>query len=242
MGAGSPVDHIVLDWLTLQSISRRLDLVDGSEPKDFHVGRPEELFIVSGVDQPVLDLPDRALHVADKLAAVARLQLADLRLVVEHRILKDLLDVLIADLGRVLARRPQMLPTVHREIDLRVSKVFRLVVREQENGAVSHTSSHLSPIPALLFTAYNTFVEIDARYNFFAYRDAVFLFQSVGYAWNIRKCGSASGIFATLQGRTTVDTLHVLLVELLYLHLIFVCLIRVWWEGHLCLVELIEHH
>ena len=161
---------------------------------------------------------------------------------VEHRVLKDLLDVLIADLRRVLARRPQMLPAVHREIDLSVSKVFRLVIREQENGTVSHTSSHLSPIPALLFTAYNTFVKIDARYNFFAHRYALFLFQSVSYAWYIRKCGNATSIFATLHSRTTVDTLHVLLVELLNFHLILVGLVRVWWEGHLCLVKFIEHH
>ena len=36
--------------------------------------------------------------------------------------------------------------------------------------------------------------------------------------------------------------MHVLLVELLELHLIFIGLVRVWWESHLCLVKLIKHH
>ena len=53
----------------------------------------------------MLDGPNGILDVADELAAIARLQLADLSLVVEDWVLEDLLYILVADLGRVLARR-----------------------------------------------------------------------------------------------------------------------------------------
>ena len=87
---------------------------------------------------------------------------------IENWVFEDLLDVLIADFWRILTRRAQMLPTVDRKIDLSVSKVFGLVVREEQNCTVSYTSSHLGPIPSLLVAAYDTFVEVDARYSFFA--------------------------------------------------------------------------
>ena len=87
---------------------------------------------------------------------------------VEDRVLEDLLDVLVADLGRVFARRAQVLAAVNGEIDLGVTEVFRLVVREQKYGAVSHTSTHLSAISALFIAAYDFFVEVDAGYDFLA--------------------------------------------------------------------------
>ena len=87
---------------------------------------------------------------------------------VKDRVLEDLLDVLVADLGWVLARRTQMLAAVDSEIDLGVSKIFGLIVGEQKYGAVSYTSTHLCAVSALFIATYDFFVEIDASYDFFA--------------------------------------------------------------------------
>ena len=61
-----------------------------------------------------------------------------------------------------------MLSTIYCEIDLCVSKILWLVVGEQKDGAVSYTSTHLSSIPALFITADDTFVKVNASYDFFA--------------------------------------------------------------------------
>jgi len=61
----SLVDHAILDWFTLQCIRSCLDLADCAKTKHFHVWRPDELLVVPWIDQFVLDLTNRTLHVAD---------------------------------------------------------------------------------------------------------------------------------------------------------------------------------
>ena len=86
----------------MQGVCRRFDLPDSAEAEELEVGRPEELLVVAGVDELLLDVPDRGLDVTDELAPVATLQLSDLRFVIEDRVFKDLLDILVADFGGLL--------------------------------------------------------------------------------------------------------------------------------------------
>ena len=86
---------------------------------------------------------------------------------VKDRVLEDLFDVLVANLGRVLTRGAQVLAAIDCKVYLRVSKILWLVIGEQKDGAVSHTSTHLSSIPALFIAANDTFVKVYASYNFF---------------------------------------------------------------------------
>ena len=113
----------------MQGISGRLDLANRSEAKKLKVGRPKELLVVPRVHQLLLYVADRALNVANKFTAVPTLQLSNLRLVVEDRILEYLLNVLVADLWRFFTRRAQVLTTINSEVDLGVAEILRLIVR-----------------------------------------------------------------------------------------------------------------
>ena len=122
------MDLGVFDRLGLEGISCGLDLAHRPKAKDFQVRRPEELFVVSRVDQLLFDIADRSLYIADSLTSVPRLQLADLGLMVKDRVLEDLLNVFVAYFGRLFAWGAQMLAAVHGQIDLCIAKVFWLVV------------------------------------------------------------------------------------------------------------------
>ena len=90
-----------------------LDLAEGAETKDVHVRCPEELFEVPGVVKLLLDLPNRVGDAVDGIPSVGRFHLLYLLLVVEDRILEDLLDVLLCDLRWSVTRRSEMLAAVN---------------------------------------------------------------------------------------------------------------------------------
>lgn len=71
----------------------------------------------------------RGFDIVNELSAVATLQLPDLGFVIEDGVLEDLLDVLVANLRRFVSWGPQVLPTVHSQVNPCVSKVFGLVIR-----------------------------------------------------------------------------------------------------------------
>lgn len=79
---------------------------------------------------------------------------------IEDGVLEDLLDILIANLGRVVPRGSQVLPTVHCQIYLSVSKVFWLVVGKEKDGTVADTTSHLRLMLPLSLIAEYSFVEV----------------------------------------------------------------------------------
>ena len=56
---------------------------------------------------------------------------------IENRIFKDLLNVFIANLGRIFTWRSQMLTTVDSQIDLSISEIFWLVVREEKDSSIA---------------------------------------------------------------------------------------------------------
>ena len=79
---------------------------------------------------------------------------------IEHRVLEDLLDVFIADLGRVLSWGSQMLSTIHCQVNLCVSKVLGFVIGKKQDGTVSDTTAHLGLVFALLVTVEDFLVEV----------------------------------------------------------------------------------
>ena len=99
----SHVELRVLDGLHLQGICCRFDLPHSAETEELKIGRPKELLVVAGIYQLFLDVSNRGLDVTDELASVATLQLSDLRLVVEDGVFEDLLNILVADFGRLLS-------------------------------------------------------------------------------------------------------------------------------------------
>lgn len=88
----------------MQSIGRRLDLPHRAEAKNFIIRRPEELFVVSRINQLLLDVANGALNVTNKLPSVTTLQFANLCFVIKDWVLKDLFDILVANLWWVLTR------------------------------------------------------------------------------------------------------------------------------------------
>ena len=69
---------------------------------------------------------------------------------VEHRVLENLLNVFIADLGWFFTWRAQVLPTIDCEVDLGIAKVFGFVIRQQEHCAITHTLADLCTIASFL--------------------------------------------------------------------------------------------
>ena len=51
----------------------------------------------------MLDLTDRSLYIADELAPISALQLADLSLMIKDGVLENLLDIFVANLGWLFA-------------------------------------------------------------------------------------------------------------------------------------------
>ena len=100
----SHVELRVLNWLHLQGICCRFDLPHSAKAEELKIGRPEKLLVVARIDQLFLDVSNRGLDVTDELASVATLQLSDLRLVVKDGVFEDLLNILVADFGRLLSR------------------------------------------------------------------------------------------------------------------------------------------
>ena len=100
----SHIELRVLDRLHLQGICCRFDLPHSAKAEELKIGRPKELLVVAGIDQLFLDVSNRGLDVTDELASVATLQFSNLRLVVEDGVFEDLLNILVADFGRLLSR------------------------------------------------------------------------------------------------------------------------------------------
>lgn len=99
----SLVELRVLDWLHLQGISCRFDLPHSAKAEKLKIGRPEKLLVVAGINKLFLNVSNRGLDVTDELAPVATLKLSNLRLVVEYRVFEDLLNILVANFGRLLS-------------------------------------------------------------------------------------------------------------------------------------------
>ena len=162
----SLVQLVVFDGLDLKGVSCRLDLVHRSEPKQLQVWRPEELLVVARVNQLLFDGANRIFDVADQLAAIATLQLPDLRLVVEDGVLEDLLYVFVADLRRLFPWRPQVLSAVNGQVDLGVAEVLGLVVGEQKHCAVSDVAPCVTLVPSDFFVPDVGLVKLYARDDF----------------------------------------------------------------------------
>ena len=88
----------------MKCISSRFYLPDCAKAEELKVRCPEELLVVPRIDQLLLNIANGAFYVANKFTPVPTLQLSDLSLVIEDRVLEDLLDVLVADLGWLFSR------------------------------------------------------------------------------------------------------------------------------------------